>query len=237
VVPIRRRVGSKVEQYRIERNAMTLFWLLIAATAVVAVADWWAVATATRSAEYVLKPLTMVALIAAGLAMKNPVADAARMWFVVALVLSLIGDVFLMLPDSSGRFVAGLGSFLLGHIAYIVGISQIGVSGSRLLVGAALVAVGLAVLGWRIVAGARKTDATLAVPVAAYIAVISVMVAMAIGTGRPVLIIGALLFFASDACIGWSRFVTEFPHHRIAIITTYHLGQVGLLLGLLTALS
>jgi uncharacterized membrane protein YhhN len=70
--------------------------------------------------------------------------------------------------------------------------------------------------------------------VALYIGVISTMVALAVGTGRPVLILGAVLFFISDACIGWSRFVKEFPGYRMAIITTYHLGQVGLLLGLLT---
>jgi len=72
------------------------------------------------------------------------------------------------------------------------------------------------------------------VPVALYIGVISTMVALAVSTGRPVLILGAVLFFISDACIGWSKFVKEFPGYKMAIITTYHLGQVGLLLGLLT---
>ena len=43
-----------------------------------------------------------------------------RAWFVAALVLSLAGDVFLMLPKD--LFVFGLGAFLLGHLAYIVGL-------------------------------------------------------------------------------------------------------------------
>lgn len=214
---------------------MTLFWVLVAATLVVAVVDWWAVARADLRVEYVAKPLTMVALAAAALAMPDPVTASSRTWFVVAIVLSLVGDVFLMLPDSDQRFVAGLGSFLLGHVAYIVGIWQTGeVVTGRLLVGAALVAVGVAVVGRLVVQGAHRKDRMLAVPVAAYIGVISVMVASAIGTGRPVLVAGALLFYASDACIGWSRFIGEFPKYRMAIITTYHLGQVGLLLGLLT---
>ena len=53
-----------------------------------------------------------------------------RAWFVAALVLSLVGDVFLMLPQD--LFVFGLGSFLLGHIAYIVGMHVDGVDGRSL---------------------------------------------------------------------------------------------------------
>ena len=79
--------------------------------AVVAVADWWAVGTDDRRAEYVLKPLTMVVLIAATLALSDPVSDVARWAFVAALVFSLVGDVFLMLED---HFVEGLASFRSG---------------------------------------------------------------------------------------------------------------------------
>ena len=42
-----------------------------------------------------------------------------QVWFVVALVFSLVGDVALMLD--SDRFVLGLGAFLVAHVAYIVG--------------------------------------------------------------------------------------------------------------------
>jgi uncharacterized membrane protein YhhN len=214
---------------------MGLFWTLVAATLVVAVADWWAVANANKPVEYVLKPLTMAVLIGAALAMPDPVSSTSRTWFVVALALSLLGDVFLMLPESERNFIGGLGSFLLGHVAYIVGILATGeVTTGRLLVGVVLVLVGVATLGQTIVRGAYRTDKVFGVPVALYIGVISTMVALAVGTGRPVLVVGAVLFFVSDACIGWSKFVKEFPGYKMAIITTYHLGQVGLLLGLLT---
>jgi len=214
---------------------VTLFWILIGATVLVAVGDWWAVSAGRKPVEYALKPLTMAVLIAAALAMPDPVTPASRTWFVVALALSLVGDVFLMLPDSELNFIGGLGSFLLGHVAYILGILAIDdLSTGRLVIGIVLVLVGIATLGQTIVRGAYRTDKVFGVPVALYIGVISTMVALAIGTGRPVLILGALLFFASDACIGWSKFVKEFAGYRMAIITTYHLGQIGLLLGLLT---
>ena len=51
----------------------------------------------------------------------DPVHGDMRTWFVIALVFSLLGDIFLMLP--SDKFVFGLGAFLLGHVAYTVGLN------------------------------------------------------------------------------------------------------------------
>ena len=62
----------------------------------------------------------MVLLIGVALEL-NVSSDLERGAFVVALVFSLIGDVFLMLPGERW-FVFGLGSFLAGHLAYVVGL-------------------------------------------------------------------------------------------------------------------
>lgn len=206
-----------------------LFTALLGATIAVALVDWWAVGTGRRRAEYVFKPLTMVVLIAATVALADPTSEAARWWMVAALVLSLAGDVFLMLDD---LFVQGLASFLVGHVAYVVGLWNLGVDLTWFAVGLAVVVVLVALIGVRIVRAAAAEDRRLTVPVAAYIGVISLMVASAIGTTVPVAIIGALLFYASDACIGWSKFVQDFAGARLWIITTYHLGQIGLVLAL-----
>lgn len=211
---------------------MTLFAALIAVTLVVAVADWWAVATQRRSVEYVLKPATMVALIAATLVLTDPEPAAARWFFVAALVFSLAGDVFLMLDEK--LFVAGLASFLVGHLFYVVGLVQFDLTVSLLVVGAVVVAIAAAAVGTRIVGGAGRTDARLRLPVTAYIAVISLMVICAIATTVPAAIAGALLFYASDAVLGWNRFVRPIPHGRLVVMTTYHLGQIGLVLALAT---
>ena len=47
------------------------------------------------------------------------------------------------------------------------------------------------------------------------------------------LVLGALLFYVSDAVLGWTRFVNDFPRSRVVVMTTYHLGQVGLVLALI----
>jgi uncharacterized membrane protein YhhN len=206
-------------------------FLLLAFTLVVAFGDWVAVARGHRALEYVCKPLTMVVLIAATLALD--VDDpAVRAWFVAALVLCLLGDIFLMLPQD--LFVPGLGAFLLGHIAYVVGMHVDGVDGLRLMVGLVVVAVALAVLGNRILRAVRAGDErALAGPVTAYMGVISAMVASAIGTGSVVAVAGASSFYASDALIAWNRFIAATRHAGVAIMVTYHLGQIGLVLSLI----
>jgi uncharacterized membrane protein YhhN len=204
--------------------------LFLALTLVAACGDWIAVHQGATALEYVCKPLTMVLLVFTALAL-DPEDPTARAWFVVALLLSLAGDVFLMLPQD--LFVFGLGAFLLGHIAYIVGLHVEGVDGARFLVGIVLVMAVLAVLGTIILRGVRAgPDPGLAGPVVAYMFVISAMVASAIGVGSPFAIAGAGLFYVSDALIAWNRFVRETPHAPVTIMVTYHLAQVGLVLSL-----
>ena len=204
--------------------------LLLALTLVVAVADWMAVGTDKRPAEYVLKPLTMVVLIAATLAI-DPVDNAMKVVFIAALAFSLAGDVFLMLPRN--LFVAGLASFLVGHICYIAGLQLRGQYGLWFVVGLVIVVLAVGTIGLRIIRAVRRSDEpAMAVPVTAYVAVISFMLASAFGTRNLFAIVGAGLFYASDALIAWGRFVDPKPWGRVAVMVTYHLGQIGLVLSL-----
>ena len=213
-------------------------WGLLCLTLLIALADWVAVAADRRPAEYALKPATMVALGAVVLALDLPDGQL-RWWYLAAIVASLAGDVFLMLPetamDPEPAFVAGLGSFLVAHLLYVVGMIILGVSGGALAVGAAVALVVIATVGRRVVIGAKATDRRLFAPVRAYVAVIAVMIATSFGTGIVVGIVGALLFGLSDSVIGWTRFLRDFPHSRVLVMVTYHLGQVGLVLALATA--
>ncbi|MET0902814.1 MAG: lysoplasmalogenase [Acidimicrobiales bacterium] len=206
-------------------------FLLLALALTAAFFDWLAVNQEHKTLEYLCKPLTLALLIACALAL-DPADEAVRAWFVAALVLSLAGDVFLMLPRD--LFVLGLGSFLLGHVAYIVGMHVDGVDGARFMVGIGVVAGLLAGLGTRILRGVRAgPDTGLAGPVVAYMGVISAMLASAIGVGDWVMVVGASLFYVSDALIAWNRFVAETSHSRVAIMVTYHLAQTALVLSLL----
>lgn len=204
--------------------------LLLALGFVAAVVDWMAVHLERRPVEYVAKPATLALFVAAAVAL-DPVDPTVRSWFVAALVLSLLGDVFLMLPRD--LFVFGLGSFLLGHLAYIVGMAIEGLQADKAGFGLVVVAVAAAAVGvviLRSVSGGSERE--LFGPVVAYMLVISAMVVCAFGTWHLAAIAGALLFYASDALIAWNKFVREQAHGRLAVMITYHLAQAGLLLSL-----
>jgi uncharacterized membrane protein YhhN len=207
-------------------------WALLVVAAIFAAGDWVAVVWRERRLEYVCKPMTMVFLLATAGAIDVD-NTGVQQWFLVALGLCLLGDIFLMLPQD--LFVPGLTAFLLGHVAYIAGMFTEGVSLLAFIVGLALVALGAVFIGGRIIEAIKSGEhAAMATPVAAYMAVISVMVASAIGLRESLAIGGALLFYTSDALIAWQRFVKPQPWHAVAIIVTYHLAQAGLTLSLAT---
>lgn len=198
---------------------------------VFAAGNWVAKARASRPLEYVCKPATLMALIAAAVVL-DPATDLhdRRAWFVAALAASLAGDVALMLPRD--RFVAGLGAFLVAHLGYIAGFWTRGPSAWVFAVAGAATAAAIVPLGTRIHRALQRQPA-LRAPVVAYMAVIGVMLASAIAAGPLAAAAGAALFTVSDAMIAWSRFVRPWRGAQVAIMVTYHLGQAGLVLSLL----
>jgi uncharacterized membrane protein YhhN len=206
-------------------------WVLSGATVVIAAADWLAVARSTRRLEYAAKPAVMIGLIAVAAAM-HPASSLERACFVVALAMGLASDVFLMLPTD--MFVAGLAAALVEHLAYIAGFRARGLNAGLLVLGAALAVASAAVVLPPIYRSLRKTRPGLVAPVIAYAAVFVVMVASAGGSGSGVALVGALLFYYSDALLAWNRFVKPKPWGRFVNIVAYHSGQALLVLALVT---
>lgn len=203
-------------------------WAFLVAAAVFALGNWVALARGSQAGIYICKPVTLVLLIGVAVTL-DPVHTDVRAWFVVALVLSLAGDVFLMLPRDV--FVAGLAAFLLAHVAYIVGLN-LHTEGIWLL--AIPVFVATAIVGRQLVdAIARSGAPEMVGPVVAYVLVISIMGASALASGNWVAAVGALLFVTSDSLIGHNRFVAPQPWMPVTIMVTYHVGQALLVLSLL----
>ena len=194
--------------------------------------DWWAVHRQRVPLERVAKPLVMVALGWLALSIGAIHSDVGRL-VLVALVLSLAGDVFL-LGSSSADFLGGLVSFLLAHGAYIFAFLALGFQRWPALAGL-LIAGSLGLTsGRRIVrAAAREGGGALGAGVMAYLVVISVMVVTASGTARLLVLLGALSFLISDTVLATDRFVGPRAHARMVVIVTYHLGQVLMVIGAL----
>lgn len=183
---------------------------------------------------FVLKPLTTLLII--GIAATAPLENDYTLYVLLALVLSLFGDVFLMFGDgartSDRAFIAGLGSFLLAHIAFVVAFVQ-GLQApdlpSWLAVIVFLAAGYLFVMLPR--AGAMK------LPVLAYTLVLAAMVFAAAARHESIgddaslrALLGALLFMVSDSLLGWRRFGKRFRYAQALILSTYW-GAIGLIAG------
>ena len=190
--------------------------------------DWVAVHHGHQAMRYVFKPLTLVLLTAAALAL-DPDDPTVRTWFVVALVMSLAGDIFLMLPGD--LFVPGLGVVPAGPRRLRRRAARSRASNrSASSSGSPWWPSPSPSSGRGSSPGVRRTEPALGPPVLAYMGVISAMLVCAIGTAAPLAIAGAGLFYASDALIGWGRFVEARPWGDLAVMVTYHLGQVLLVL-------
>lgn len=151
---------------------------------------------------------------------------------VLALILSALGDAFLA-HEGDAAFLGGLASFLAAHVAYAVLFLTIG-PGFADAPAPGLLAVVLFGLGMGTLM-ARKAG-PLALPVVAYVLAITVMGLGGVTLGGLVLL-GAVLFMASDAILGSEKFLMRgsSPLRRLtgpAVWVLYYAGQVLITLGL-----
>jgi len=165
-------------------------------------------------------------------------------WFGLGILFSLIGDVLLMLSVDR-FFVFGLLAFLVAHVLYIVGFQDqfASASGSSLLL-VVILAVSVMRVIRRIVGAMRaKGMNRLVIPVVVYSIVISVMLFAAMSTifdpawstsAAFFVSVGAFLFYMSDIILAWNKFVTPIKNGRMINIGLYHLGQIGLIAGIIS---
>jgi uncharacterized membrane protein YhhN len=211
--------------------------VLFAVALVLASVDWLAVARRQRGMEYIFKPATLVAiLIGAWLLTRAPHDAWQAHFFLPGLAFSLAGDIFLMLPGER-FFLPGVVAFLLGHMCYIAGLNPTLPPALALVPLVIVAAIGV-MLFRSIAAGLRRQgQMALLVPVALYSVVLSLMLFSAWATlfrpawtplRRGLVIVGASLFFGSDALLAWHRFVTPSPLLHLLVIVIYHLAQMAL---------
>ncbi|HVT76947.1 MAG TPA: lysoplasmalogenase [Acidimicrobiales bacterium] len=192
--------------------------------------NWYAVERDSRALEYVAKPATTL-LLACAAATLHPVWSSERVAVVIALVLCLAGDVFLMLPNED-LFVAGLASFLVGHLVFIVGFVLGRGHDPWWQLTVPLAALALSISARPVLRGAVAQDARLRIPVVAYMAVIGVMLAASALPANRLAIAGAATFVLSDSVLARNRFVAPLKHGQLATMVTYHAALALIVLSL-----
>ena len=129
-----------------------------------------------------------------------------------------------------GYFIPGLVAFLLAHIAYLMLLRQgTGWFPSRRALAATL-GVGAAMYVFLWTGG---LPAGLRAPVAAYVTVIALMAAQALGCATvlrdkasAVVAVGACCFMLSDSLLATNKFVMPLPLAPFWVLTTYYAAQV-----------
>ena len=194
--------------------------------------------------HWLFKPLTMV--LALILVASSAYSSSARCQFgfktlfllAAALGGSLAGDVFLMFP---GYFIPGLVSFLMAHLFYVALFKSRQAWFAHRGALAATLGIGMAMYAF-LWAGGLPT--ALRAPEAAYVLVIALMAAQAIGRATtlrdaPSLLVavGAGFFMLSDSLLATNRFVTPLPMAQVWVLSTYYAAQVLIVWGMLPSVA
>lgn len=205
----------------------TTFWIAAAWTIVCLVGVLIAERRGNERLKQVMKPLASGGFLAAAL-LAGALRTSYGFAILVGLFFSYFGDFFLMWRDRT-RFVAGIASFLLGHVAYAVAFLLLGVAAGWSWVALAVATpIAAGVLRWLW----PHVEAKMRGPVVAYVVVITAMVVLAVGTqgagARVTVLIGAIGFYLSDLSVARDRFVSRSFWNRLWGLPLYYVAQLVL---------
>lgn len=188
----------------------------------------------------VSKPLLMPALAFWWYGNKKEFGSE-QVWVLLALLFSTLGDVLLLFSRQyTSFFLLGLGAFLVAHLFYILTFWKLKKGDGYLIafplltVPFLLYLIGLLAYLWSGIPAPMRWAVVL------YGAVIMVMALSALHLRRKVpenafwtVFFGAVLFVLSDTMIAINKFRQSIPSAGLLIMSTYVLGQYGIVRGLL----
>ena len=167
---------------------------------------------AGSSARFLAKPLASAGFIFTAVAAGALDSNFGR-WMLAGLVLSALGDVFLLGKQESA-FLAGLGSFLIAHLVFGVAFVARGLAAPGLLAVVPLALFAWLVLRWL---NPHLSD-RMRIPVVAY--------ATAVDDWDWRIPIGALMFISSDVAVARDNFVSPGFTNRLWGLPLYYGGQL-----------
>lgn len=196
----------------------------------IAAADTWLAGSAdsrAHKARIATKPLLMPVLMASLITNPKAANSPLRTSTLVAQAAGWGGDLALM-GDGSQAFLAGSGSFAVGHAAYISGfLANRGPVSKK---GPKAVAALWATTAPGMIFGAARQDKRLGPAIAGYSGMLASTVAAATQldpalpkSARRATLLGAALFMLSDSILGTRKFLLKNPPPRVesAVMASY----------------
>jgi uncharacterized membrane protein YhhN len=171
--------------------------------------------------QLVFKPLTMMAIILLVFFNSSSPLTFYQSAILTGLVLSTVGDVFLIRPDE--YFLQGLTAFLFGHICFVAGFWTLPNWPASVLYAAYFV------FFFRIL---WKHLGSLKIPVVIYGLTLALMSWMALSryletdnTKTLLAFVGSILFIVSDSLLAFNKFRSPLPNAHFWILVTYFAAQ------------
>ncbi|XP_026064774.1 lysoplasmalogenase [Carassius auratus] len=151
------------------------------------------------------------------------------------LLLSAGGDCCLIWPE---LFIHGMGCFALAHLLYSISFlssrySATSSSFSFFILYLILWLFGIGMYVYLVPFLRLDPEADLLVPaIGGYMLLIVIMATLAARTRRPLILLGSLVFMASDLTIALTKFnVFDVEYKKHIIMTTYYMAQLMIALG------
>ncbi|HRH05193.1 MAG TPA: lysoplasmalogenase [Burkholderiaceae bacterium] len=174
-----------------------------------------------KTLYFVFKPLTSFLILT--LAYLIMPEGTAKNWILLALVFCLIGDIALMF-EGDMPFIAGLLAFLIGHALFIAVFLEWQPVWILPAWWPVMAIYALVMLVWLLPRTGKLAPAVLV-----YMAIIFTMafaaanVSPTIGwQGKPLLMLGALLFVLSDSILAIDRFIKPLSLGHALTLATYY---------------
>lgn len=199
-------------------------------------ADLTGIALENGMLQIIFKPLIVLALIFYFIINTTRGKGKLVFWILFALFFSLAGDILLMFDSDPDFFLAGLSTFLLAHLFYIIFFYQVGRREGIRPRGMLFVTVAVYYASLIYLLYSRLNDMKL--PVVLYGLVISTMFLLALHmyfirnkVAGEMMLAGAALFVISDSLLAINKFYSAFSLAGILIMLTYAGAQLYLVLG------
>ena len=211
--------------------------ILLIGFAVALIADLIGIYLKNDILVYVAKPLIVITLIFYFLSATWKFENGLMKIISRALTFSWLGDVVLMFESfNKNFFLVGLVSFLFAHLIYIRFFSIVR-AGEKIKLKAGLILIVVVYYSGLIYLLFNDLH-EMKIPVLVYGIVISIMFLLALHMlfvrnkeAGKLMMLGALLFVASDSILAINKFYSSFEYAGIAIMLTYGIAQLLITLG------
>lgn len=176
--------------------------------------------TGTQEYYNYTKALTTILIVLVPILFSKNSSIKYKNLIIIGLLFCLIGDIFLL---DNAYFIAGLASFLVGHLIFTYAFLSLNGFQKKYGIFAILLLIGLSYFYYL-----KSSLGEITVPVGIYILVIVLMNWQALSLyslernkAHLMICIGAILFLISDSILAFDKFKQPFSFAGILIITTY----------------